>query len=95
MGPRHSHRVVRTDGLTGHDLTEELRSAIKGRIRAEVTPRHVPAVIAAVADIPRTRSGKMTELAVRDVIHGRPVKNTEALANPEALEYFRNRPELT
>ena len=79
----------------GHDLTDELRTAIRARIRAEVTPRHVPAVIAAVADIPRTRSGKMTELAVRDVIHGRPVKNTEALANPEALEYFRDRPELT
>jgi len=54
----------------------------------------VPARIVAVPDIPRTLSGKLTELAVRDVIHGRPVKNRDALANPEALEYFRNLPEL-
>jgi acetoacetyl-CoA synthetase len=55
----------------------------------------VPARIVQVADIPRTRSGKITELAVREVVHGRPVKNREALANPEALENFRTRPELT
>jgi acetoacetyl-CoA synthetase len=78
----------------GQELTDELRDRIRQRIRAEVTPRHVPAVIVAVDDIPRTRSGKITELAVRDVVHDRPVKNTEALANPEALEHFRNRPEL-
>jgi len=78
----------------GHELTDELQDRIRQRIRAEVTPRHVPAVIAAVDDIPRTRSGKITELAVRDVVHDRPVKNTEALANPEALEHFRHRPEL-
>ena len=78
----------------GHELTDELRDTIRGRIRSELSPRHVPAVIAAVADIPRTRSGKMTETAVRDVICGRPVPNTSAMANPEALEYFRNRPEL-
>ncbi len=77
-----------------HELTDELQDRIRHRIRAEVTPRHVPAVIAAVDDIPRTRSGKITELAVRDVVHDRPVKNTEALANPEALEHFRHRPEL-
>ena len=78
----------------GHELTDELRGAIRHRIRTDVSPRHVPAVIAAVADIPRTRSGKMTETAVRDVICGRPVPNTAAMANPEALEHFRDRPEL-
>jgi len=76
------------------ELDEALIQRIKGKIRAEVTPRHVPAVVAAVPDIPRTRSGKITELAVRDVIVGRALHNVEALANPEALEYFRDRPEL-
>ena len=75
-------------------LTDDLINAVKQAIRKEASPRHVPAIILSVADIPRTRSGKITELAVRDVIHGRPVKNTEALANPEALELFRNRAEL-
>ncbi|MFQ5557588.1 MAG: acetoacetate--CoA ligase [Acidimicrobiales bacterium] len=78
----------------GHELTDEVRDRIRDRIRSELTPRHVPAVIAAVPDIPRTRSGKITELAVRDVVHGREVTNTDALANPEALEHFRGRPEL-
>ena len=78
----------------GHRLDDDLRAVIRSRIRREVTPRHVPAVIAAVADIPRTRSGKITELAVRDVIVGREIKNVEALANPEALEHFRRRAEL-
>jgi len=73
-----------------HPLGEKIRQAI----RANATPRHVPARIVQVADIPRTKSGKIVELAVRDIIHGRPVKNVEALANPEALEYYRNRPEL-
>ena len=58
------------------------------------TPRHVPAAIIAVPDIPRTRSGKITELAVRDIIHGRAIKNTEALANAEALAFFEDLPEL-
>ncbi len=78
----------------GHDLDDELRDRIRKTIRANTTPRHVPARIVQVADIPRTVSGKITELAVRDVIHGRPVKNTEALANPEALELYRDLPEL-
>ena len=78
----------------GHDLSDELSTVIRSRIRAEVTPRHVPAVIAAVDDIPRTRSGKITELAVRDIVTGRAIKNVEALANPEALKHFRDRPEL-
>ena len=74
----------------GMALTDELMLDIKTRIRAGATPRHVPRVVVAVADIPRTRSGKIMELAVRDVIHGREVKNIEALANPEALDCFRD-----
>jgi len=76
------------------ELTDELRDRIKRTIREHTTPRHVPAKILAVADIPRTKSGKLVELAVRNVVHGQPVKNVEALLNPEALEHFRNRPEL-
>lgn len=75
-------------------LDEALVAAIKARIRAGASPRHVPARIVAVTDIPRTKSGKITELAVRDVVHGREVKNQEALANPEALELFRDLVEL-
>ncbi len=75
-------------------LDDDLRKRIRDAIRAERTPRHVPAKVIEVADIPRTLSGKITELAVREVIHGRPVKNTDALANPQALELFRNLPEL-
>jgi acetoacetyl-CoA synthetase len=79
----------------GASLSEDLVAAIKKRIRDNTTPRHVPAKILQVMDIPRTKSGKIVELAVREVVHGRPVKNLEALANPEALEHFRNRAELT
>ena len=75
-------------------LDEALESKIRSHIRANATPRHVPARIVQVTDIPRTRSGKITELAVRDVVHGREVKNKEALANPQALEQFADRPEL-
>jgi acetoacetyl-CoA synthetase len=75
-------------------LDEALVAKIKGRIRENTTPRHVPAKVLQVPDIPRTKSNKIVELAVRNVVHDRPVKNVEALANPEALEYFRNRPEL-
>ena len=78
----------------GTELDEALESKIRAHIRANATPRHVPARIVQVTDIPRTRSGKITELAVRDVVHGRAVKNKEALSNPEALEQFANRPEL-
>jgi acetoacetyl-CoA synthetase len=76
-------------------LDEALAKRIKETIRANTTPRHVPDKVLQVADIPRTKSGKIVELAVREVVHGRPVKNSEALANPEALEYFRNRSELS
>ncbi len=75
-------------------LDEALTKKIKDQIRRNTTPRHVPAKIVQVADIPRTKSGKIVELAVRDVVHGRPVKNKEALANPEALELFKDLPEL-
>lgn len=78
----------------GLGLDDALRERIRQRIRSRTTPRHVPARIVQVSDIPRTRSGKIVELAVRDVVAGRPVKNREALANPEALEAFRALPEL-
>ncbi len=78
----------------GVELTEELAKAIRTKIRTGASPRHVPARIVAVEDIPRTKSGKITELAVRDVVHGRPVKNKEALANPDALDLYLDLPDL-
>jgi acetoacetyl-CoA synthetase len=78
----------------GTVLDEALIAAIRKQIRDGASPRHVPAKIVAVADIPRTKSGKITELAVRDVVHGRAVKNKEALANPEALDLYRDLAEL-
>jgi len=77
------------EGVAWSDaLAQKLRQAI----RAELTPRHVPAQILPCPEVPRTISGKITELAVRELIHGRGVKNTDALANPRALDYFRNLP---
>ena len=78
----------------GVTLDEALEKKIRTKIRTGASPRHVPAKIVPVADIPRTKSGKITELAVRDIVHGRPVKNKEALANPEALEIYKNIPSL-
>ncbi len=78
----------------GLQLDESFANRIKQQIREHTTPRHVPDKILQVADIPRTKSGKIVELAVRDVVHGRQVKNLEALANPEALQHFRERKEL-
>ena len=78
----------------GAELDQALEERIRHRIREHASPHHVPRRIVAVADIPRTISGKITELAVRDVIHGRLVTNTEALANPSALELFRDLPQL-
>jgi acetoacetyl-CoA synthetase len=78
----------------GRALDDALRERIRQQIRTGASPRHVPARIVQVADIPRTKSGKITELAVRDVVHGREVKNKEALANPEALDLFRGIAEL-
>ena len=75
-------------------LDAALSDRIQRHVRANTTPRHVPAKIVQVHDIPRTKSGKIVELAVRDVVHGREPKNLEALANPEALEQFRDREEL-
>jgi acetoacetyl-CoA synthetase len=74
----------------GQKLDGALQERIKKQIRANTTPRHVPAKILQIADIPRTKSGKITELAVRDIVHGRPVKNREALANPEALDLYKD-----
>jgi len=98
-------RVPRSDGLeerivlfvrlaSGLGLDDALRERIRRHIREHATPHHVPARIVQVADIPRTISGKITELAVRDVVHGRPVRNADAMANPEALALFRDLPEL-
>ncbi len=83
--------VVLREGMT---LDKGLEDTIRKRIRDNCSPRHVPAKIVQVTDIPRTRSGKITELAVRDAVHGRPIKNTEALSNPQALEQFSGRTEL-
>ena len=84
--------VVMREGV---ELDEVLESKIRQVIRENTTPRHVPAKIIAVAEIPRTISGKIVELAVRNVVHDRPVRNTDALANPEALEHFKNIAELS
>jgi acetoacetyl-CoA synthetase len=91
----HDTRIVLFVKLQeGVTLDEALVERIRRRIRENTTPRHVPARVVQVDDIPRTKSGKIVELAVRNVVHGEPVKNVEALANPEALEHFRARREL-
>jgi len=79
------------DGIA---LDDALRQRITRQIRENASPRHAPARILQVEDIPHTRSGKLVELAVRQVVHGQPVANLDALANPEALEGFANRQEL-
>ena len=79
------------DGLT---LDDELQARVRAHVREQTTPRHVPARIVQVEDIPRTRSGKIVELAVRKIVHGDSVDNIEALANPEALKLFADIPEL-
>jgi acetoacetyl-CoA synthetase len=92
----HDVRVVLFVRLRdGVALSPEIEKKIKDQIRRNTTPRHVPAKILQVPDIPRTKSGKIVELAVRDVVHSRPVKNKEALANPEALDLYKDRPELS
>ena len=77
------------------NLTEELMDQIKTKIRTGASPRHVPAKIISVKDIPRTKSGKIAELAVRDLIHNKPINNITALANPECLEEYKNIKELS
>ena len=90
--------AIWTERLEREEL-EELDGALRDRIRRVIrentTPRHVPAKIVEVPEIPRTKSGKIVEIAVRSVVHGEEVKNTEALANPEALQHFRDIPELS
>jgi acetoacetyl-CoA synthetase len=83
--------VVLKPGIT---LDDALRERIRKQIRVGASPRHVPAKIVQVADIPRSKSGKISELAVRDIVHGRDIKNREALANPEAIDIYRNMAEL-
>ncbi|SHE90368.1 acetoacetyl-CoA synthetase [Modicisalibacter ilicicola DSM 19980] len=78
----------------GMTLDDKLRDEIKRTVRANTSPRHVPAKIIQVEDIPRTLSGKIVELAVRNVVHGRPVKNKDALANPESLKMYEDIPDL-
>jgi acetoacetyl-CoA synthetase len=80
--------------VAGATLDAALESRIRAQIRANASPHHVPKVIVQVADIPRTISGKITELAVREVVHGRPVTNADALANPQSLDLFRDLPQL-
>lgn len=95
--PQHPQdvRIILFVKLTpGRALDPDLIDCIKRQIRQGASPRHVPAQVLQVTDIPRTKSGKIVELAVRHVVHGRPVQNLEALANPEALEQYHNRPEL-
>ena len=83
--------VVLREGI---ELTDELQKKIRDTIRANTSPRHVPAKIVEVPEIPRTRSGKISELTVRDLVIGKKPKTLEALANPESLDAFRDRPEL-
>ena len=78
----------------GAELDVELYTRIRQTVRAKCSPRHVPAKVIQVAEIPRTKSGKIVELAVRDVVHNRAVRNIHSLANPEALELFRDLPQL-
>ena len=75
-------------------FTQETATMIRTKIRANASPRHVPARIVVVPDIPRTLSGKIAEIAVRETVHGQVVKNTSALANPETLDYFKSLEEL-
>jgi acetoacetyl-CoA synthetase len=78
----------------GYSLDQHLEDRIRADIKRQASPRHVPARIVQVPDIPRTKNGKVVELAVKAVVHGMPVPNTDALANPEALDYFENVTEL-
>ena len=79
--------------LNVEELLEKVKS-IKSRIRINCSPKHVPSLIIKVPAIPRTKSGKIVELAVRKIIHGEPINNKEAIANPEVLKYFENMPQL-
>ena len=89
-----AERVIFVVTATGINLDDDLRARIRADVRTGASPRHVPSIILEVPELPRTRSGKLVELAVRNVVEGRPVTNSEALANPAALDHFRNLPEL-
>ena len=78
----------------GLHINENLILRIKDNLKVNVSPRHVPSKILSVPDIPRTRSGKISELAVKDLIHGKKIKNKEALSNPETLSFYKNIKEL-
>ncbi len=78
----------------GLELNEHLMNTIRQTIRHNASPRHVPAKILQVNDIPRTMSGKIVEVAIRQTVHGQAINNLQSLANPEALNYFKNRQEL-
>ena len=92
----HDTRIVLFVQLSaGVSFDPQLENRIRQHLRAQLSPRHQPAVICAVTEIPRTRNGKLAELAIREKIHGRPVKNLNALANPEALQWFVDRPEIS
>ena len=92
---KHDTRIILFAKLQDDfELNKKLKNKIKDNIKKNLSPRHVPAKIISVTDIPRTRSGKITELAVRDIVHNIEIKNQEALANPEALNHFRNLQEL-
>lgn len=96
VGHRHDNddRVILFVRLRENRMwSDALADKIRRAIRAELTPRHVPAKILPCPEVPRTISGKITEIAVRDLLHGKPVKNTDALANPQALDYFKNLPQ--
>jgi len=93
VGHRHDNdeRVVLFVRLRDNAaLSPALKEAIRAALKSQLTPRHVPAQILACPEVPRTISGKITEIAVRELIHGRPVTNADALANPQALDFFRN-----
>jgi acetoacetyl-CoA synthetase len=78
----------------GAELTRALEGAIRTRLRDELTPHHVPRLVLAAPDLPRTLNGKLSEIAVRETVHGRPVRNADALANPGSLAFFRDHPRL-
>ena len=78
----------------GEELNDEKIKLIKSRIRKNCSPKHVPSIIIKVPEIPRTKSGKIVELAVRQLINGEKINNQESLANPESLEFFENLPQL-
>jgi acetoacetyl-CoA synthetase len=92
--PTDSRVVLFVKLRPGYELDEPLEQRIRAEIRRQASPRHVPARIVQVADIPRTKNGKVVELAVKSVVHGMPVAHTDALANPEALDYFKDLAEL-